>query len=74
MADMPPGVPPPASCRPNRGHSGGLKEAELGCQRHRYQGNSLVTSVGFNASGLALQWRFRLWEPQLPSRQMNPSR
>ncbi|KAK1344183.1 hypothetical protein QTO34_014748 [Cnephaeus nilssonii] len=22
-ADMPPGVPPPASCRPNRGHSGG---------------------------------------------------
>ncbi|KAK1334523.1 hypothetical protein QTO34_005529 [Cnephaeus nilssonii] len=22
MADMPPGVPPPASCRPNRGHSG----------------------------------------------------
>ncbi|KAK1336705.1 hypothetical protein QTO34_002740 [Cnephaeus nilssonii] len=26
-ADMPPGVPPPASCRPNRGHSGGLSEA-----------------------------------------------
>lgn len=34
----------------------------------------LVTSVRFNASGLALRWRFLPWEPLLPSRLMSLSR
>ncbi|KAJ8797451.1 hypothetical protein J1605_001758 [Eschrichtius robustus] len=50
------------------------RQTELEWLYHRCRGDDLVTSVGNNTSGLALQWRFRLWEPRLPSRPMSPSR
>ena len=45
----------------------------LECLSHRRLGNDLVTSLGLSASELGLWWRFRLWEPRLPSCPMIPS-